>query len=109
MVAFRASRLVCSAIALITLITSPICAEDSPSLDTVTVVRSASAIASADTVAASLVFTAISRMLCDMSAVPVATVFTFIDTSSADAATCPARSAASSSDPDISPATPDSR
>ncbi|CAB4923707.1 unannotated protein [freshwater metagenome] len=82
-VAFSASRLVCSAIDVITLITSPISFEDTPSLVIVALVRSASATASAATRAASLAFCAISRIDADISSAPAATVATLRDTSSA--------------------------
>jgi hypothetical protein len=53
MVAFSASRLVCSAMLVITLTTLPISAEDSPSLATVAVVVPAAVTARAATALAS--------------------------------------------------------
>src|SRR3712207_7383480 len=100
-VALSASRLVCSAIELITEITLPTCAEDSPSLTTVALVASAAPTACAATVAALAAFCAISRIDADISSVPVATVCTLRDTCSAAADTNPACDADSCADPDI--------
>ena len=108
MVAFRASRLVCSAIEVISLITLPISAEDSPSCRTVSVARAASSTATAAICAASLVFCEISRIDRPISSEPAATVCTFraISSASADAAeVCELLLSAASA---ISPATVES-
>ena len=63
MVAFRASRLVCCAMEVMTLMTWPISVEESPSLDTVAVVVSATLTAPVATLAASVAFLAISLMV----------------------------------------------
>ena len=60
-----------------TLITWPISAEDSPSLDTVALVVSATLTAVVATLAASVAFLAISLMLAPISSAPVATVWRF--------------------------------
>src|SRR5208337_5108591 len=77
MVAFRANRLVCWAIEVMTLITWPISAEDSPSLDTVVFAVSATLTAAVATLAASVAFLAISLMLGPISSAPVATIWRF--------------------------------
>src|SRR5271163_2905904 len=77
MVAFRASRFVCWAIDVMTLMTWPISAEDSPSLDTVAFAVSAALTAVLATLAASVAFLAISLMLMPISSAPVATVWRF--------------------------------
>jgi len=76
-VAFKASRLVCCAIEVMTLSTSPIWAEDSPSLETAVVVVSATFTADVAILAASDAFLAISRMLALISSPPVATLRRF--------------------------------
>jgi len=83
MVAFNASKLVCCAIDVITLMTWPISFEDSPNLDTVAVVLSATRTAEVAILAASLAFLAISLMLAPISSAPVATVCRFWLTCSA--------------------------
>ncbi len=90
MVALRASRLVCSAMEVMTLMTSPISAELTPSLATVALVLSAAATAEAATRAASVAFWAISRMEAPISSAPVETEPTLADTCSAAALTAPA-------------------
>ena len=97
-VAFNASRFVCSAIEVITFTTSPISAEDSPSFATVAFVDSATPTACAATRAASFAFCAISRIDAPISSAPVATVCTLRDTCSAAADTTPACADASSAD-----------
>jgi hypothetical protein len=87
MVAFSASRLVCCAIDVMTLITLPISALLSPSLATVMFVAPATETADAATRAASFALFAISRMLAVISSAPVATVWTFLLTCSAAAET----------------------
>jgi hypothetical protein len=82
MVAFSASRLVCSAIWVITRTTLPISADESPSLATVAFVVAASVTACAATPAASLADREISRIAEPISSVPAATVCTLRDTSS---------------------------
>src|SRR5580658_2477132 len=62
-VALSANRLVCWAIDVMTLMTLPISAEDSPSLATVVLVLLATLTAWVATLVASVVFLAISRML----------------------------------------------
>ena len=84
-VALSASRFVWSAIEVITLITLPISALDSPSLATVVLVLSATFTATVATLAASVAFLAISLMLAPISSTPVATVCTFVLTCSAAA------------------------
>jgi hypothetical protein len=74
MVAFSASKFVCCAIDVMTLITLPISALLSPSLPTMVLVVSATLTADVATRAASAAFFAISRMLADISSVPVATL-----------------------------------
>ena len=76
MVAFRASRLVCSAMQVMTLTTLPISADDSPSLATVAVVVSAATTALAATSLASAALLAISRMEAPICSAPAATVCT---------------------------------
>jgi hypothetical protein len=87
MVALSASRLVCSAMLEMTLTTSPISREESPSLITVELVVSAAATARPTTCAASLALCEISRMEAPISSAPAATVCTFRETSSAAPAT----------------------
>ena len=82
-----ASRLVCWAMEVITLMTLPISALLSPSLATVALVVSATLTAAVATLAASLAFLAISLMLAVISSAPVATVWTFLLTCSAAAET----------------------
>ena len=83
--ALSASRFVCWAIEVMTLMTLPISALLSPSLATVALVFSATLTAEVATLAASLAFLAISLMLAPISSVPVATVVTFLLTCSAAA------------------------
>ena len=90
MVALRASRLVCWAIEVMTLMTLPISALLTPSLEMVALVVSAARTPVAATRAASCALFAISRMLALISSVPVATVWTFLLTCSAAAETTPA-------------------
>src|SRR5262249_50843299 len=85
MVAFRASKFVCWAILVMTLMTLPISALDSPSLATVWFVFSATLTAAMAPLAASVAFLAISRMLAPIWSAPVATVVTFLLPSSAAA------------------------
>src|SRR6516162_8095267 len=85
MVAFKASKLVCWAMEVITLMTLPISALLSPSLATVVLVLSATLTAAVATLAASLALLAISLMLAPISSVPVDTVVTFLLTCSAAA------------------------
>ena len=87
MVALRASRLVWPAIEVMTLMTLPISALDSPSWATVVLVLSATVTAAVATLAASAAFLAISLMLAPISSAPVATVCTFVLTCSAPAET----------------------
>ena len=100
-VAFRASRFVCSAMQVITFTTLPISAEDSPSLATVAVVVSAAATALAATSLASAAFEAISRIEAPISSAPAATVCTLRETSSADEATTPDCAEVSSAEAEI--------
>ena len=72
-VAFSASRLVCSAIEVMTLMTLPISAELAPSLATVVVGRLGDRDRLVATRAASVAFLAISRMLAPISSAPAAT------------------------------------
>ena len=81
-VAFSASRLVCCAIEVMTLMTLPISALLSPSLAMVSLVVSADLTAVVATRAASAVFLAISLMLAPISSAPVATVCTLLATCS---------------------------
>ena len=60
-----------------TLMTCPISVEESPSLDTVALVVSATLTAAVATLAASVAFLAISLMLAPISSAPVATVWRF--------------------------------
>ena len=87
MVALSASRLVCSAIEVMTLTTLPISGEDSPSLATVGVRGLGDLHGLAATWAASLAFWAISRIEAPISSAPAATVCTLRETCSAAAAT----------------------
>ena len=100
-VAFRASRFVCSAMLVITLTTLPISAEDSPSFATVAVVVSAAVTARAATSLASAAFDAISRIDAPISSAPAATVCTLRETSSAALETTPDCAAVSSADAEI--------
>src|SRR6202044_706991 len=77
MVALRASRFVWWAIDVMTLMTWPISAEDSPSLETVAFAVSAALTAVLATLAASVAFLAMSLMLMPISSAPVATVCRF--------------------------------
>ncbi|WP_238993691.1 hypothetical protein, partial [Nocardioides caldifontis] len=86
---------------MITEITFPTSAEDSPSFTTVPDVDSATATACAATPAADVAFCAISRIDADISSVPVATVCTFRVTCSAAAETSSDCDADSCADPDI--------
>ena len=79
-VAFSASRFVCCAIEVITLITFPISALDSPRLATVPCAELATATAEVATDAASVAFFAISRMLAVISSTAVATVWMLEET-----------------------------
>ncbi len=79
MVAFSASRLVCSAIDVITLTTLPISTLEAPSFAMVSLASPASRIAVAATRTASAEDVAISRMLLDICSVPAATVCTLSD------------------------------
>ena len=81
-VAFSASRLVCWAIDVITLMTLPISTELSPSFATVVFVFSATLTALVATLADSAAFLAISLMLAVISSAAVATVWTFLLTCS---------------------------
>ena len=101
MVAFSASRLVCSAMQVITFTTLPISAEDSPSFVTVALVVSTAVTAFAATSDAAAAFDAISRMLAPISSAPAATVWTFRLTSSAAPATTPDCAEVSSADAEI--------
>src|SRR6516162_9427329 len=85
MVAFRASRFVCWAILVMTLMTLPISALLSPSLATVALVFSATLTAEVATRAASLALLAISLMLAPISSAAVDTVVTLLLTCSAAA------------------------
>ena len=87
MVAFSASRLVCCAIEVMTLITCPISALLWPSLLMVSLVASADFTAAVATRVASAVFLAISLMLAPISSAPVATVWTLLATCSEAAET----------------------
>ena len=100
-VAFSASRFVCSAMLVITLTTLPISAEDSPSLATVAVVVSAAVTARAATSLASAAFEAISRIDAPICSAPAATVCTLRDTSSAAPDTTPDCAEVSSADAEI--------
>ena len=106
MVALSASRLVCSAIEVITLTTLPISAEDTPSLETVSLVLCATPTAVDATSAAWLAFWAISRMDAPISSLPAAADRTLVDTSPAAPATTPACAAASCALPAIFAVTP---
>ena len=86
-VAFSASRFVCSAMLVITFTTLPISAADAPSLRTVSSVAAATSTALPATRAASFAFCAISRIDAPISSAPVATVCTLRDTCSAAADT----------------------
>jgi len=94
MVAFKARRFVCCAMAVIILITLPISADDAPRRDTVSSVVLASATPREATLAASWAFLAISRMLAPISSTPALMVLMFMLTCSAAAATTPAWDAA---------------
>ena len=96
MVALSASRFVCWAIEVITLMTLPISALLSPSLETVAFVFSATLTAAVATRAASWAFLAISLMLAPISSAALATVPTFRLTCSAAADTTFAWEAVSS-------------
>src|SRR5580700_2544919 len=74
MVAFKASKFVCWAMEVMTLMTLPISALLSPSLATMALVLSATLTAEVATLAASLALLAISLMLAPISSVAVATV-----------------------------------
>src|SRR4051794_18075149 len=100
-VAFRASRFVCSAIEVITFTTLPICAEDSPSFATVAVVVAAALTARDATSLASAAFEAISRIEAPICSAPAATVSTLRETSSAAPATTPDWAEVSSADAEI--------
>ena len=86
-VAFKASKLVCWAIDVMTLMTLPISVLLSPSFETVALVFSATLTADVATRAASLAFLAISLMLAPISSTALATVSTFLLTCSAAADT----------------------
>ena len=73
-VAFKASRLVCCAMEVMTLMTWPISALDTPSLEMVALVASAVLTASPETRADSVAFLAMSAMVELISSAPVATV-----------------------------------
>src|SRR4051812_4772843 len=90
MVAFSASRLVCSAMPLISFTTVAISCEESPSFPTVLVVASATLTAWPATREASLALREISRIAASICREPVATVSTLEATSSAEATTRPA-------------------
>ena len=79
-VALRASRLVCSAIEVITFTTLAISREDSPSLATVAVVASATVTASAATRDTSAAFCEISRIEEPICSEPADTVCTLTET-----------------------------
>ena len=85
--AFKASRFVCSAIAVIVLMTWPISAEESPSLFIVADVFAVMDTASEATRAASAAFCEISRIEAPICSLPADTVSTLRDTSSAAADT----------------------
>jgi hypothetical protein len=87
MVALRASRLVCCAMEVMTLMTLPISTLDSPSLAMVWLVDSATPTAALATLADSLALLAISRMEACICSLPVATTVTFLDTCSLAAET----------------------
>ena len=87
MVALSASRLVCCAIEVMTLMTWPISVLLCPSLEMVSLVISAVRTAEDATRVASAVFLAISLMLAPISSAPVATVCTLLLTCSAAAET----------------------
>ena len=89
MVALSASRLVCSAMLVITLTTLAICSDDSPSLATVAVVVSATSTACAATRATSAAFCAISRIEEPICSDPADTVCTLVETWPAAVATIP--------------------
>ena len=101
-VAFSASRFVCSAMLVIAFTTAPISCDDVPSFVIVTVVASASATAVAATRAASFAFCEISRIDAPICSAPAATVPTFRDTSSAAEDTTPDCALVSSADAEIS-------
>ena len=101
MVAFSASRLVCSAMLVITFTTLPISADESPSLATVAVVVSAAVTARAATSLASAALTAISRIDAPICSAPAATVCTLRETSSAAPATTPDCAEVSSAEAEI--------
>jgi hypothetical protein len=90
MVAFRASRLVCWAMEVISLMTLPISAPDSPRRDTVWSVARATSTPREATRAASWAFLAISRMLAPISSTPADTVWMLALTCSAAVAAAPA-------------------
>ena len=96
MVAFSASRLVCSAMLLMTLITLPISVLLSPRRNTAPLAFSAMRTASEVTVAAWLVLPAMSRMLPFICSAETATVFTLFMTCSDAADTTLACAAVSS-------------
>jgi hypothetical protein len=96
MVALSASRLVCSAIEVITSMTLPISSLDEPSFETVALVASATVTAVAATLVASPALWAISRTLAFISSTAVATVCTFELTCSLAAETTLAWAAVSS-------------
>jgi hypothetical protein len=100
-VAFNASRFVCSAIEVITFTTLPISWLDNPSLVIVSVVACASLTACAATRAASFAFWLISRIEAPICSAPAATVPTFRETSSAAADTTPDCAEVSSADAEI--------
>jgi hypothetical protein len=81
-VAFNASRLVCWAIDVMTLITLPISTLESPSFEMVALADSATVTAFFVTRAASVELREISRMADSISSDPVATIETLLDTSS---------------------------
>src|SRR3546814_15555828 len=83
MVALRASRLVCSAIEVITLMTSPIWADDSPRRLTVSVVVWATVMALSATLVAPVAELAISPIELPICSDAAATVEMFVDTKSA--------------------------
>jgi hypothetical protein len=96
MVAFKASRLVCWAMEVITLMTLPISWLDSPSFLTVTLVELATLTALRATLADEFALAEISRMEACISSVAAATEATFFETCSLAAETTPAWTAVSS-------------
>src|SRR6478735_2168991 len=103
-VAFSASRLVCSAMDVMTLTTEAISCEEAPSLPTVSVVVAAMPTALPATWAAAFALCAISRIAACICSEPVATVPTLRDTSPAEDETTPACWATPSTFTAIAPA-----